>query len=550
MPAQGKEQRDAALGQPPPQNPSPEGAGQMPVGWEMCPIEECCVLNPRLNKAEVPDAKPVHFVPMPAVEALTNKVDVSATRPFVEVKKGYTPFKSGDVIFAKITPCMENGKVAVVPELEHGLALGSTEFHVIRPCDELPPLWLFYFLSSRSYRSEAEHNMTGAVGQRRVPIDFIAQSRIPLPPLAEQQRIVSKIEELFSELDAGEESLWRARRQLGVYRQSLLKQAFEGKLTAQWRAQHPGLFESPDQLLARIQAERQQRYQQQLKEWEKAVKEWEGSGADEKRPPKPQKMVPTDESIRVFDSEPLDGWTMLNLSQFVLELGQGWSPKCENREAEDDEWAVIKTTAIQFGHFDPKANKALPRHLSPRRWLGLNSGEIIITRAGPRSRCGVVCRVHSDHPRLMLCDKAYRLVLSESATSPDFVERLLCSPTAMAAIEKLKTGINDSGVNITQSAFLQLALPLPSLPEQEEIVRLLDEQFEVIAQNEREIDAALKRSEALRQSILKKAFTGQLVPQDPADEPASVLLERIRAEREIVGKAQTRKAPRKPIKAR
>jgi type I restriction enzyme S subunit len=132
----------------------------------------------------------------------------------------------------------------------------------------------------------------------------------------------------------------------------------------------------------------------------------------------------------------------------------------------------------------------------------------------------------------MLCDKAYRLVLSESATSSEYFERLLCSPAAMAAIEELKTGINDSGVNITQTAFLQLALPIPSLPEQQEIVRLLDEQFDAIAQNEREIDAALCRSEALRQAILKKAFTGQLVPQDPADEPASELLTRLRAQKQ------------------
>lgn len=397
--------------------------------------------------------------------------------------------------------------------------------HVVRINAIGGDLDYFYYLLNREH-----YWVKGGSAQPFVRTKATFERPFPLPPLAEQKRIVSKIEELFSELDAGEESLRRARRQLGVYRQSLLKQAFEGKLTAPWRAQHPDLLESPDQLLARIQAERQARFLQQLKEWEKAVKEWEKLDTDEKRPPKPQKMVPSDDSIQVIGSDLPDGWITLNLSQFVLELGQGWSPKCENREATAEEWAVIKTTAIQFGSFDPKANKALPTHSPPRRWLGLNAGEILITRAGPRSRCGVVCRVHGEHPRLMLCDKAYRLVLSESATSSEFVERLLCSPLAMAAIEKLKTGINDSGVNITQSAFLQLALPLPSLPEQQEIVRLLDAQFEVIEQNEREIDAALKRSEALRQSILKKAFTGQLVPQDPADEPASALLERIRAE--------------------
>lgn len=373
-----------------------------------------------------------------------------------------------------------------------------------------------------------------------IRLNELSSINLPLPPLAEQKRIVAKIEELFSELEAGEESLRLARRKLATYRQSLLKQAFEGKLTQTWRTQNPDKLESPETLLAHIQSARQSRHEQLLEEWATAVKEWESAETEEKRPPKPQKLIPIRENIAVFDTPIPESWALLNLSQFVLELGQGWSPKCENREAQDDEWSVIKTTAIQFGNFDPSANKALPKHLPPRRWLGLRCGEILITRAGPRSRCGVVCRVRGDHPRLMICDKAYRLVLFEGATSPEFVERLLCSPAATAAIEKLKTGINDSGVNITQSAFLQLALPIPAPPEQHEIVRLLDEQFEVIERNEREIDAALRRSEALRQSILHRAFTGKLVPQDPADAPATELLARLRAAKQS---APLRKPP-------
>ncbi len=108
-----------------------------------------------------------------------------------------------------------------------------------------------------------------------------------------------------------------------------------------------------------------------------------------------------------------------------------------------------------------------------------------------------------------------------------------------------------SGVNNINSKEIQrLTLALPSLPEQQEIVRLLDAQFEVIEQNEREIDAALKRSEALRQSILKTAFTGHLVPQDPTDEPAAVLLERIRSKREAVEVGHPKKrAARRRVKS-
>ena len=172
----------------------------LPAGWELVDLRTIAEVNPKLDKSVYADKLTVSFVPMPAVEAGTGVIDVSQTRRIDEVKKGYTPFREGDVLFAKITPCMENGKMAVVPALENDLAFGSTEFHVLRPHREIRAEYIYYFISAEQFRRDAEHNMSGAVGQRRVPTPYLAQHPVPVPPAREQVRIVAKVEELFSEL--------------------------------------------------------------------------------------------------------------------------------------------------------------------------------------------------------------------------------------------------------------------------------------------------------------------------------------------------------------
>jgi len=207
----------------------------LPKGWLSMPLSKVVDINPKLDKKIFSDDIDVPFVAMPSVEAETGVIDVSETRKFGDVKKGYTAFQENDVLFAKITPCMENGKMAVVPKLRNNIGFGSTEFHVLRAPADVLPEYVYYFVSSKQFRVDAEHNMTGAVGQRRVPTSYLENIKIPLPDYNEQKRIVTKIEELFTELDKGVASLKTAREQLKVYRQSLLKHAFEGKLTAKWR---------------------------------------------------------------------------------------------------------------------------------------------------------------------------------------------------------------------------------------------------------------------------------------------------------------------------
>ena len=198
--------------------------------WRKVRLTEVAELNPRRFSDSITDDTLVSFVPMKAVEEESGRLDPSTTKPWSAVKKGYTPFQDGDVIFAKITPCMENGKYAMARGLHGGRAAGSTEFHVFRPSNVLDPKFLLYFLFDPELRRAARLNMRGAAGQLRVPPLFFDQLDIPLPPLDEQREIVAEIEKQFTRLEAGVSGLRRVQANLKRYRAAVLKAACEGKL--------------------------------------------------------------------------------------------------------------------------------------------------------------------------------------------------------------------------------------------------------------------------------------------------------------------------------
>jgi type I restriction enzyme S subunit len=180
----------------------------------------------------------VPFIPMAAVAEETGAVDLSARRSVGDVFKGYVRFMEGDVIFAKITPCMENGKVAPIIGLPGRYAAGSTEFHVFRPA-AVDQRYLWYWLVGRGFRGRAQRNMSGSAGQLRVPVDYLRESLFPLAPLPEQRRIVARIDALFAEVAEGEAALAAARKGLETFRRALLKAAVSGELTKDWREANP-----------------------------------------------------------------------------------------------------------------------------------------------------------------------------------------------------------------------------------------------------------------------------------------------------------------------
>ena len=508
----------------------------LPKSWKLAVLCEVAELNPRLDKSAHTGNPMVSFVPMPGVEAGTGAIDVSQTRSLEEVKKGYTPFREGDVLFAKITPCMENGKMAVVPPLKNGLGFGSTEFHVLRPYCEISVQYIYFFVSSESFRRNAEHNMTGAVGQRRVPTSYLAAQSVPVPPAREQHCIVTKIKELFSELDKGVKSLKTVRAKLNVYRQAVLKHTFEGKLTAQWREENKDKLETPEQLLARIKQERAARYERQLKEWKAAVKEWEESGNPGKRPARPPKLEEIS-PLSLTETEtfpPLPaGWSYLRLGLVIDEPKYGSSKKCDYAYKGT---GVLRIPNVVRGVVDASDLKGAYFEEDEKRTYDLRSGDILVIRSNGSisivGRCALISKAEEQY---LYAGYLLRLRSNLAALLPEYLAALLSSHLLRTQIEhkaKSTSGVN----NINSGEIQSLIVPLCSLSEQEVVVERLSTSLSAIDAIEAEIDSQLLKADALRQSILKKAFSGQLVAQDPRDEPASILLDRIRAEREKAAK--------------
>ena len=154
------------------------------------PLGKICTINPRAGKIRRSDDMLVSFVPMAAVDGHLGTITIREDRPLAAVSKGYTSFEDGDVLFAKITPCMENGKAALARNLTNGIGRGSTEFYVLRPSDRVLGEYIYYFVRQARFREEAKSNFTGTAGQQRVPKSFMEDTQIPLPPLDEQRRIV------------------------------------------------------------------------------------------------------------------------------------------------------------------------------------------------------------------------------------------------------------------------------------------------------------------------------------------------------------------------
>ena len=394
-----------------------------------------------------------------------------------------------------------------------------------------------YFLGSPDYWAAIADKKLG-VAVPNVNATKLKAIPVPVPPEREQTRIVAKIEELFSELDRGIESLETAREQLKVYRQAVLKHAFEGKLTAQWREENKDKLETPEQLLARIKQERTGRYEQQLQEWKAAGKTWEESGEPSKRPARPSKLKEISQlsltETEILPSLP-DGWSYLRLGFVINEPKYGTSKKCDyNYEGT----GVLRIPNVVRGVVDASDLKGAHFEEDEKRTHALRNGDILVIRSnGSISIVGKCAIISKAEEQYLYAGYLIRLRSNPRALLPDYLAALLSSHLLRTQIEdkaKSTSGVN----NINSGEIQSLIVPLCGLSEQEVVVERLSASLSAIEGIEAELDNQLLKADALRQSILKKAFAGQLVAQDPSDEPASVLLDRIKAEKKQASRSR------------
>jgi type I restriction enzyme S subunit len=446
----------------------------LPEGWIKASLSEVVAVNPKHKDLEDQVAG---FVPMALAPTDFNGTLNYEERQWSDIQKGYTHFATGDVIFAKVTPCFENGKAAIVKDLPNQIGAGSTEFYVLRPAiKEISVNYIFSVIKSYEFLQTGAENMTGAVGLRRVPKKFVEDFKINLPPLAEQKVIADKLDELLAQVESTKARLDAIPAILKSFRQSLLAAAVSGKLTEEWR------------------------------------------GTSE-----------------------LVGWNNGLLADFIMKPTYGSSTKSDSEGLVP----VLRMGNLQDGKLD-WSNLVYTSDQSEINKYKLDAGDVLFNRTNSPELVGKTS-IYRGEQKAIYAGYLIKVTCLD-CLNPEFLNFHLNSLGAKEYCRTVKSdGVSQSNINAKKLAAYPMARP--SLDEQTEIVRRVEELFAFADKVETQVNTAQLRVNNLTQSILAKAFRGELTADwrtaNPelisGDNSAEALLKKIKAER---SKAKPAKKPR------
>jgi type I restriction enzyme, S subunit len=480
----------------------------LPEGWTCSQLGELAALINGDRGKNYPNRSTFVEVGIPFINAghLENGIIQMLEMNYISEER-FNLLGSGKVKPKDILYCLRGslGKIAIVKDIQRGAIASSLV--IIRPFDYSNPEYLFYFLISPLGKAEITKYDNGSA-QPNLSAGNVGTYSIPLPPLNEQRRIVSTIEQLTDRSHKARAALEDVPKLIEQFRQSVLAAAFRGDLTADWRGKNPDI-EPASELLERIKIDRRKR--------------WEESSKSQYKPPQD---IETDRLPKLPES-----WSWGSLDQLLYSLRNGLSRKPAD---EMPGIPILRISALRSMNLDsddirfyrPQDNENLESYF-------LDEGDLLFTRYnGNREFVGVCGRVNQISGKLLHPDKLIRgRVISDDLFDSHFLEIVCNSGISKKHIESyVKTSAGQHG--ISGSDLKTTPIPIPPIYEQRKIVEIVTMQLSTIKSIENIAASYFIDSQQLDRSILAKAFRGELVPQDPNDEPAAVLLDRIRAERE------------------
>lgn len=452
----------------------------LPQNWQKRTLKEVVTFNPRHDRG-LSDDLDVSFVPMPRVSERSRHLLPHESRKLGDVKRGYTHFHDDDVLFAKITPCMENGKAAIASNLTNGLGCGTTELHVLRPSDSVLPEWLYYYVWQERFRKDAERNMTGSAGQLRVPLSFLEEQTIPVPDsIDEQRRIAKKLDHIAAHLDDTRARLETIPAILKRFRMSVLAAACSGRLTADWRMGSqpvPGAKDVFDAIKLRRM--------------------------EEARTPKQRADI---EKCFAYpeegDSELLPmTWRFVALDKLAT-FDYGTSAKSQKAGLVP----VLRMGNVQEGEID-WSDLVFTSETAEITKYSLQRNTVLFNRTNSPELVGKTAIYRGERPAIFA---GYLIrINTEAELLPEYLNYCLNSPSARTWCAQVKTdGVSQSNINAQKLG--KFEIPLCSIEEQAEIVRRTNAMFKQAGAIETRYDKAKTFTDKLMPAVLAKAFRGEL----------------------------------------
>lgn len=450
----------------------------LPKGWAVARFEDCC-LNISLNGIKLKQKEYLSLGNIPVVDQGKELIG-----GYYNDKRFLVPFEPPYIVFGDHTK--------TIKFINFKFVAGADGVKVLKPLDFILPKLFYYFINAVKIpdKGYARH------------YQFLASSEFHIPPLPEQKRILAKLEQLLTDLDKGIEYLETTKQQLKVYRQAVLKWAFEGKLTSAWRDMQPVLLKS-ESILEIVKSEKEDILKSNKIKF------------------KPIPIISNDELKDLPKLPDTMAWIRLGDLLWSVKDGPHYSPKYQSDGIPFISGGNIRPNGIDFKNVK-YISKELHNELSKR--CKPEKGDVLYSKGGTTG----IARVNTYdidfnvwvHVAVL---KAIPMV------NPFYLQHALNSHHCYKQSQKYTHGVGNQDLGLTRMVFI--TLPICSKDEQEKIVQEIESRFSVCDKIEETIESSLQQADALRLSIIKKAFEGKLVPQDPNDEPAEKLLERIKAAR-------------------